>query len=75
VTVRALTIDSIAGRLTQINRGMLRPRFNGRVVDPDSFVRQDMTLNLRTLLLAAALSLWATATYAAETVTVYKDAT
>jgi hypothetical protein len=32
-------------------------------------------MNLRVLLLAAVLSLWAMATYAAESVTVYKDAT
>jgi hypothetical protein len=32
-------------------------------------------MNLRVLLLAAAISLWAMATIAAETVTVYKDAT
>ena len=34
-----------------------------------------MRMNLRVLLLAAALSLWAMVTYAAGDVTVYKDAT
>lgn len=34
-----------------------------------------MRTNLRVMLLAAVLSLWAMATYATEDVTVYKDAT
>jgi hypothetical protein len=34
-----------------------------------------MRTNLRAMLLAAVLSLWAMAAYAAEDITVYKDAT
>jgi predicted porin len=34
-----------------------------------------MEMTLRALLLAAALSLWAMPAYAAEDITVYKDAT
>jgi len=59
----------------QINRGVLLPACNSRGVDPNSQPRRGMSMNLRVLLIGVALALGAMATYAAETVTVYKDAT
>jgi len=53
--------------LTRIKRAVPRVQSN---TGP-----QETAMKLRVLLLAAALSLWAMATYAADDITVYKDPT
>jgi len=59
----------------QINRGLQRPRCNTRIVDLNPRFGQEMRMNLRALLVAAALAFSPNAAHATENVTVYKDAT